>query len=95
MGCGWLLHRVNPERNEKRYYHLGWGVSLLYPWAVFRYWGRIGGAQRQMITSCNSAEEAEKAAARLLERRLKNGYTLIKTEEEQYNGCKSETGNDG
>lgn len=81
MGRGWLLHRVDPERNEKRYYHLSWGASLLYPWAVSRHWGRIGGAQQQMITPCESAEEAEKAAARLLRLRLKHGYKLIEREE--------------
>ena len=83
MGQCWLLHRVNPERNEKRYYYLSWGSSLLYPCAITRHWGRIGGSQQQLLTPCNSAGEAEKLAAKLLKLRYRRGYTLVEGDNDE------------
>ncbi len=73
-----LLHRINPEKNEFRYYQLSVGPSLLDEWAVTRYWGRIGGRQRGLITPCASDTEAEALAGRLLRKRLRHGYRIIK-----------------
>lgn len=72
-----LLHRINPERNEKRFYAVMVGPSLLDPYAVIRFWGRIGGWQRVLIRAVPSPEEAEKLAARLIDRRLKSGYQIV------------------
>ena len=72
-----LLHRVDPVLNEARFYWLQVGPSLLDDHAVLRIWGRIGGAQRSLVTPCPSAEAAQKLARRLLRRRLRRGYQIV------------------
>ncbi len=61
-----LLHRINPEKNEARFYLVEVGPSMLDLYAVIRLWGRIGGPQRLLITPCRSAEEAEALAGKLV-----------------------------
>jgi hypothetical protein len=40
----WMLfHKINPEENERRFYYLEVGSSLVDEHAVLRVWGRIGG----------------------------------------------------
>jgi predicted DNA-binding WGR domain protein len=72
-----LLHRVRPAANEARFYFVQVSPSLIDSVAVLRVWGRIGGAQRSMITPCPSAEAADKLACQLVQRRLQRGYKLI------------------
>lgn len=72
-----LLHRINRERNEARFYLVICGPSLFHAHAVLRVWGRIGGGQRGMITPCDSAGEAEAFAARLVRRKLGRGYSVV------------------
>lgn len=72
-----LLHRIDPERNEARFYLIQAGASVVDQHAVLRIWGRIGGAQHAMATPCSSAEEAEQLAQRLVTRRLKRGYSIV------------------
>ena len=72
-----LLHRVNPEKNEARFYFVSFGPALFDPHAVIRVWGRIGGYQRMLITPCQTPMEARKLAMKLVQRRLKRGYRLI------------------
>ncbi len=72
-----LLHRVNPERNESRFYLVQVGPSLLDRYAVLRIWGRIGGHQHHLVTPCASPEAAAQLADRLVQRRLKRGYQIV------------------
>ncbi len=75
-----LLHRINPAKNEARFYHVRIGPTLLDQHAVIRVWGRIGGHQRTMISPCQTDAEARTLADRLIRRRLKRGYTLVQDE---------------
>jgi predicted DNA-binding WGR domain protein len=79
-GVSTLLHRIDPARNEARFYFVIVGSSLFDSYAVMRVWGRIGGHQRAMITPCRNAAEACTLAARLIRRRLKHGYQLVQGE---------------
>jgi predicted DNA-binding WGR domain protein len=72
-----LLHRINPDRDERRFYWVMVGPSLFEPHAVVRLWGRIGGHQQAMITPCQSMAEAQMLAGKLVWRRLKRGYHII------------------
>ena len=72
-----LLHRINVEKNELRFYLVSVRPSLLDPYAVLRMWGRLGGQQRSMVSPCASAEEAEILAERLVRRRLRRGYCIV------------------
>lgn len=72
-----LLHRINPERNEKRFYRLEVGPALFDPIAVIRYWGRIDGGSREMITPCASVEAAMKLFRKIGRQKLKGGYIFV------------------
>ena len=73
-----LLHRINPARDEKRFYFVMVGASLFDPHAVVRVWGRIGGHQQVMITPCPNTVEARALATSLIRRRLTRGYKIIR-----------------
>ncbi len=72
-----LLHRINREKNEARFYMVQVGPSLLEQYCVLRTWGRIGGHQRSMISPCASDEDAQRLADRMVRRRLKHGYQIV------------------
>ncbi len=76
-GTSVLLHRVNREKNEWRFYLVGVGPSLLDAYSVLRIWGRIGGHQRSMVSPCASMEEAQTLADRLVRRRVRRGYWVV------------------
>jgi predicted DNA-binding WGR domain protein len=71
-----LLHRIDAA-NTKRFYLVTTGPSLLEPHAVIRFWGRIGGFQRHLITSCDSTEAAYHLARQLIRKRLQRGYRIV------------------
>jgi len=72
-----LLHRINPEKNEARFYFIQVGRTLLDECAVIRMWGRIGGYQKRLITPCATWDDAHKLATRLRARRLRRGYVEV------------------
>ena len=78
---GWersaLLHRINPVCNEARFYYVLVGPALLDRHAVIRVWGRIGGHQRVMVTPCQTEEETRTLAKKLIQLRLRHGYTPV------------------
>ncbi len=69
-----LLHRVEPERNTARFYLITTGPALFDLYAVTRFWGRISGQQRHLVTPCASPE----AARQLAQRKLRRGYRLVR-----------------
>jgi predicted DNA-binding WGR domain protein len=74
----WILfHRLNPDKNERRFYYLEVGSSLVDEHAVLRVWGRIGGQQHSRASPCASAEAAQTLAWRLARRRLQRGYRIV------------------
>jgi predicted DNA-binding WGR domain protein len=78
LGRSALLHRLNPARNEARSYYVLIGPALLDRHAVVRVWGRIGGQQRVMVTPCQTDDdEARTLARKLIQLRLRHGYTLV------------------
>lgn len=72
-----LLHLINPEKNQKRFYLVMIGPTLVDPFAVTRWWGRIDGHSREMITPCESEREAEEVAKKLVEKKIKKGYIPV------------------
>ena len=76
-----MLRRVDPAQNVARFYLVQVGPSLLEEVAVIRFWGRIGGSQRIMVTNCPDQASAHKLAERLVKLRLKHGYQIIAREE--------------
>ncbi len=70
------LERVNPERNERRFYAIYWMDTLLGP-AVVRVHGRKGAWTRVLPpVFFPDLEAAEPYIQRLIRRRLRRGYRL-------------------
>lgn len=75
-----LLHRINPEKNEARYYRVEVGPCIHSLYAVHRVWGRIGRRRSGfLIMPCASAEEAKVLAEKLAKRKLKRGYMVVES----------------
>ena len=71
------LHRINPTRNEYRFYQLKWGSTLLDDGAIIRTYGRINGGQRTMTPlPYPSLEEAWTMIVKQVHKRLKHGYQI-------------------
>ncbi len=75
-----LFHRLDRASNVARFYLITTGPAMFEAYAVTRFWGRIGGQQRYMISPCGSAGEARCLASRLARSRLKRGYRLVQGE---------------
>lgn len=79
-----MLHRIDPEKNIRRYYYIGLGRTLLDrkgTVSVYRLYGRIGGAQQQ--TAPKQFDDWEKAQAfvqKLIDQKVGRGYKLVSGE---------------
>jgi len=73
-----LFERVNPERNEARFYYLGWQATLFDAGAVVRLWGRKGETQREQATPFATLADAWPLLRRLIRIRLRRGYRVVK-----------------
>jgi predicted DNA-binding WGR domain protein len=78
-----LLQRINPDRNERRYYRVEIGPCVGYPIAVHRVWGRLGRRRSGfLITPCADEAEALRLAETLITRKLKRGYKIVRKGEQ-------------
>jgi predicted DNA-binding WGR domain protein len=69
---------MNPDRNEQRWYYLGWQASLLDEGGVVRFYGRKGGFQRQAPwQQFTSLAEAWPFIRRQIRARLRRGYIIV------------------
>lgn len=73
-----LLERVNPEKNENRFYYLAWQQSLFAEGAIVRSYGRKDG-QRRTLTPLPypSFDEAWPLIRKILHLRLRHGYKIV------------------
>ena len=78
-GFTWLcFERIIPEKNEHRYYAIGWQPTLYHDGAIVRISGRLGVTKRVMAPMpFDSLDEAWPTIAKLIERRLKRGYQVV------------------
>lgn len=73
-----LLERVNPAKNENRFYYLAWQPSLFAAGAVMRSYGRKDGRRRTLAPLVyDSFEEAWPVIRAILRRRLRHGYRVV------------------
>lgn len=77
----WLFTRSDPDNNVQRFYYIAVQPALLdaaSQWSVLRIYGRIGGAQQEMVpVSFDDWESAHMLAQRLIQRRVKRGYVPV------------------
>jgi predicted DNA-binding WGR domain protein len=77
-----LLHLVNPDLNQRRFYRIEIGPCIGYACAIHRTWGRIGRRRSGcLIVPCADQVEAQRLAERLIRSKVKRGYTIINQEE--------------
>jgi predicted DNA-binding WGR domain protein len=72
-----LFERINPERNESRFYYLAWQPTLFDGGSVVRLWGRKGKTQNVLHTPVATLEEAWPLLRRLIRLRLGRGYRVV------------------
>jgi len=67
--------KVDPEKNQRRWYVVAWGPTLFGDWAVMRAWGRLDAdwSQRK-IDEFSTEDEARTEAQAQVERRERRGY---------------------
>ena len=76
------LERVNPAKNEKRFYYISWQPTLLDSGAVVRIYGRKGECRRIMAPIPFPAlPDAWPFIRAVIRRRLRNGYRLVEPTE--------------
>ena len=72
------FERINPERNEQRYYYIGWQPTLTDEGAVVRIYGRKGGGQRILTpTPFKSLTAAWPTLRSHIRTRLRHGYRIV------------------
>jgi predicted DNA-binding WGR domain protein len=73
-----LFERINPTKNEARFYYIAWEPTLFDAGAVVRIYGRKGGRRRVMApVPYPSLEAAWPFIRSIIRRRLRHGYRLV------------------
>ncbi|MBT28118.1 MAG: WGR domain-containing protein [Thalassobius sp.] len=68
------LERVNPDRNEYRFYEIEIQPTLFSDYSLMISWGRIGHRGRQRIAMSGSFDEIFGHALGLEARKMRRGY---------------------
>ena len=68
------LTKIDPEKNQARFYSLDLQPTLFGEWAVIRRWGRIGTEGRGRSRFYPAKRDAEAAMSSELKRRSRRGY---------------------
>jgi predicted DNA-binding WGR domain protein len=71
-----VLTRIDAARNMRRFYAVNVVPALFGEWQLVREWGRIGQGGTVRAATFPSQDEAEKAQARSISRKLRRGYVL-------------------
>ncbi len=73
-----FFERINPARNEARFYYIAWEPTLFEAGAVVRIYGRKGGHRRVMAPAPFSSLTAAWPFIRaIIRRRIAHGYKLV------------------
>jgi predicted DNA-binding WGR domain protein len=73
-----LFERINPHKNMRRFYYVGYHSTLIDEAAVVRLWGRIGGQQKHLSPQpFASLEEAWPLLRSIIRARLRHGYAIV------------------
>ena len=76
MSTVWLEKR-DPTRDMARFYTATVAPTLFGPWALVREWGRIGQPGTVREEWFATAELAEDAGRRLVQRKERRGYRAV------------------
>lgn len=70
-----FLTRTDAAKNLHRFYVVQLAPTLFGEWTLLCEWGRSGSPGTVRLTSFEQEQEAEKAAQRIIKRRLQHGYS--------------------
>ncbi len=71
-----LMHKIIPEQKMARFYEVHVQSTLLDSHAVICTWGSMkNGAHRVRMIKTQTKEEAEQIAERIIQQKVKRGYT--------------------
>lgn len=73
MNC--YLTKINPAKNQQRFYSLHVMPDLFGQWSLIREWGRIGSGGTVKIDSYPTEDEATAKLAQFKAQKLKRGYS--------------------
>jgi predicted DNA-binding WGR domain protein len=77
-----LFERINPAKNELRFYYIAWTRTLFDDGAVVRMYGRIGSSQHLISPQpFTSLEEAWPLIRTIIQTRLRHNYRVVQPEE--------------
>lgn len=68
------LTRIDPTKNQARFYALSIQSDLFGGWDLVREWGRLGGASRTKIDHFADILNAQRALERIVRRKVSGGY---------------------
>ena len=74
---GTYLEKIDPSRNQKRFYAVTVVPTLFGQWAMVREWGRIGQAGTIRQTWFESESEALSAGAMAASKKERRGYRAV------------------
>jgi predicted DNA-binding WGR domain protein len=77
MGMMILLNNIVPAENRNRWYMISVQATLFQPCAVIVAWGRRDNDfQQWRVIPMTSKAQADQLANKIIERKLKRGYTV-------------------
>ena len=71
------LEKIEPDTNCFRFYTIRTEPDFFEDRALVVQWGRIGGRGRTMIRGSGNRRECEDLALRIVQLRLRHGYTMM------------------
>ena len=78
-----LFERIEPQKNMRRVYLVGWHPTLFDEGAVVRLFGRKGQSQHVIFKAYPSLEEAWPFIRSLIRARLRHHYRLIEVRQDK------------
>ena len=70
-----ILDHIDPAVNQNRWYMVSVQATLFYPCSVVIAWGRRDNDfQQWRVIPAESRAQADKVAAKIVERKIKRGY---------------------
>lgn len=70
------LKKINPEKNQYRFYTVRVTPSLFNEWILIREWGRIGSGGTLRNNIFSTEEEALQKMKSVLKDKIKKGYEI-------------------
>ena len=75
MAC--YLVKINPEKNQRRFYSLHLAPTLFGGWSLIREWGRLGSGGTVRHDPFETEQAAQNELERIKAAKVKGGYISL------------------